>query len=232
MKFFSGLIYCFAACSLLSCADNTPCVDKMELQPMYGLVKKCKAQKELDEKFLSDCEKDFAGNQAALEFHLNLGWEYYYQNSLDSAIIRFNQAWLLDSTNANVYWGFGNVLGTQLKFDESIPFFEKSLKLNPNNAKVYESAATSLEQLFIERGDTTLLQTAIVFLKKSLVLNPDNARTYGQLTGAYSYFEQKDSALKYLKITQQLDPEAIDPEVERMLLGTNEDEEEPEAVFE
>jgi len=37
------------------------------------------------------------------------------------------------------------------------------------------------------------------------------------LTVAYSYFNQKDSARKYLEITDRLDPKAVNPEVREML---------------
>lgn len=131
-------------------------------------------------------------------------------------MMRFNQAWLLDSTNADAYWGFGNLLGIQNQLKESIPFFERSIKLNPNNPRVWESASTSYGQLFVKTNDVELLKTSINYLKKAIQLEP-NARTYGQLTAAYTYFMQKDSARKYLAITDELDPKAIHPEVRKIL---------------
>jgi hypothetical protein len=40
-----------------------------------------------------------------------LGWRYYYQGDLDTAIKRFNQAWMFDRRNPEAYWGFGLIMG-------------------------------------------------------------------------------------------------------------------------
>ena len=80
---------------------------------------------------------------------------------------------------------------------------------------MWESAATSYGQLFFESKDINLLNTSIEYLKTSIKLDPSNAR--GQLTASYSYFMQKDSAKKYLRITDKLDPSAVNPEVRKIL---------------
>src|ERR1700733_5120132 len=40
------------------------------------------------------------------------GWQYLNSGDPLSAIKRFNQAWLLDPNNANVYWGLGSAQST------------------------------------------------------------------------------------------------------------------------
>ena len=62
-----------------------------------------------------------------------------------------------------------------------------------------------------------MLNKAIDNLKQSVSLDPTNALAYGQLTACYSYFNQKDSARKYLEITDRIDPNAIHPEVRELL---------------
>ncbi len=170
-----------------------------------------------DKEFLQQCDKQFKDRREAAKFYIDRGWGYFYENELDTAMMRFNQAWLLDSLNADVYWGFGNIVGLRdKKFQESLTYFRKSLKMNPNNPRVWESAATSYGQLFFETKDASLLNQSIGHLKTAVALEP-SARTYAQLTAAYSYFVQKDSARKYLKITDKLDPTAINPEVRKIL---------------
>jgi hypothetical protein len=61
------------------------------------------------------------------------------------------------------------------------------------------------------------LRRAISYLKTAIAMNPNIARTYGNLTGLYIYFLQKDSAIKYLAITDKLDSSAINPEVRAIL---------------
>ena len=45
------------------------------------------------------------------------GWEAYYQGDFDTAIKRFNQGWMFDRENPEVYWGFGLIMG-QRAFEE------------------------------------------------------------------------------------------------------------------
>jgi tetratricopeptide (TPR) repeat protein len=153
-----------------------------------------------------------------LNFILTVVGSFFYKNHYDTAMMRFNQAWLLDSLNADIYWGFGNIISLRdRKFKESLTYFEKSLKMSPDNPRVWESASTSYGQLFFETKDIDLLNKSIEHLKNSIALEPNNARAYGQLTAAYSYFMQKDSARKYLQITDNLDPTAVNPEVREIL---------------
>jgi tetratricopeptide (TPR) repeat protein len=197
--------------------ERADCPDGINKLPMYGHVQKCKQQLDYDKKFLQDCDKQFKDRQDGANFYIDRGWAYFYKNQFDTAMMRFNQAWLLDSLNADIYWGLGNILGLRDKnFNESLIYLERSLKLNPNNPRVWESASTSYGQLFFETKDRDLLDKSIEHLKNSIAIDP-NARTYGKLTAAYSYFIQKDSARKYLQITDKLDPTAVNPEVREIL---------------
>ena len=216
MKFY--LIICSAICFVVTgCAHSQDCVDNINKLPMYGGVKKCKEQIEFDKEFLQDCDKTFKSRKEASLHMIMRGWQYFYGKKLDTSMMRFNQAWLLDSLNADVYWGFGNLLGSQGKFKESLPFFERSIKLNPTNAKVWQDESITYGNIFFQTKDKKNLNLSISSLKKAISLDPNNPRLYGQLTAAYSYFMQKDSARKYLKITERLDPSAVNPEVKKIL---------------
>lgn len=207
-----GLLIPLAACRQNDCPEG---INKL---PMYGQVKKCNEQLESDKAFLKECDKHFNNRKEAAQFHVDKGWECFYKNDFETAMKRFNQAWLLDSLNPDIYWGYGNILGLRdRKFKESLAYFERSLKMNPDNARVWESAATSYGQLFYETQDVDILNKTIDYLKISSSIEPNNARVYGQLTASYSYFMQKDSARKYLQITDKLDPSAVNPEVRELL---------------
>ncbi|MDB5024741.1 MAG: hypothetical protein JWP78_2496 [Mucilaginibacter sp.] len=216
-----SLIICIAICFIVaSCAQSQDCVDNINKLPMYGGVKKCKEQIEFDQEFLKDCDKTFKTRKEATSHMIMRGWQYLYSKKLDTSMMRFNQGWLLDSLNADVYWGFGNLLGMQGKYKESLPFFERSLKINPGNVKVWQDASTSYGNTFFQTKDVKFLNSCIFCLKEAVNLDSKNPQLYSQLTSAYSYFMQKDSAMKYLKITEHLDPSAINPEVKRLLTPT------------
>jgi tetratricopeptide (TPR) repeat protein len=201
---------------LLGCTPDD-CPEGINKLPLYGRQKKCKEQIQSDNEFLKEADKNFENRQVAAKYYIDRAWNYFYENKLDTSIMRFNQAWLLDSLNSDIFWGFGNILGRQKKYKESTEFFEISIKMNPNNETVYECAATSYGNLFYQTKDKKALDKSIECLKKALFLDSKNARVLGQLAASYSYFVKKDSALKYLKLTDEIDPKMINPDVRKML---------------
>lgn len=213
-------IYFAIALITTSCAQSQDCVEGINKLPMYGGIKKCAEQIEFDRKFVAAEDKLLSRKQSTEHF-VKRGWEYLYAKKLDTAMMRFNQAWLLDSLNAEIYWGYADILGMQGKFKESLPFFEKSIKLNATNAKVLQDMSTSYGNVFFETKDVKYLNSTISVLKQAIKINPYNPVLYGQLTGAYSYFTQKDSARKYLQLTDQIDPKAVNPEVRKMIAISN-----------
>jgi tetratricopeptide (TPR) repeat protein len=210
-------IFILFALLTANCTSKQDCKDGLNLLPMYGGQKKCDEQLNIDKDFFAECDLKFKDRKRASKFYTDKGWEYFYKNDFETSMKRFNQAWLLDTLNADTYWGFGNILGTRKQFKESISLFEKSISLYSTNPKVFESISTSFGQIFFETKDIKYLNSSIDNLKTSIRLDSQNARAYGQLTGAYSYFMEKDSALKYLKLTDKLDPNAVNPEVRQML---------------
>jgi len=216
------LIICIAICFIATgCAQSQDCPGNINKLPMYGRIKKCKEQIEDDKEFLATCDKTGKSRKEVAQHMVMRGWQYLYSKKLDTSMMRFNQAWLLDSLNADIYWGFGNLLGMQGKYKESIPFLERSLKINPDNAKVWNDESTSYGNIFLQTKDQQYLNSSIFCLKKATNLDPKNPQFYGQLTAAYCYYMQKDSAMKYLKITEQLDPSVVNPEVRKMLADKN-----------
>jgi Tfp pilus assembly protein PilF len=209
-------IFLLIILSQLSCKAQTDCPEGINVLPMYGEVKKCEQQIETDNEFILESEKQFKDRKEASEYYVSKGWEYFYKEDNDTAMKRFNQAWLLDKTNPQVYWGFGNLLGRKNEFDKSVKYLRKSIELDPNNSKVYECIATSYGQLFFKTKDIKYLNLTIENLKKAIKIEPKSGRAYGQLANYYAYLMQKDSLLKYIKKTDKIDPKFIDPKVREM----------------
>lgn len=204
----------------LSCSTAADCPEGINSLPMYGKVKKCKEQIELDSTFLKSCDVNFKHDRKeASKYYESRGWQFLYKNKTDTAMFRFNQAWMLDSLNASVYWGFANLTGMKGKLKESMPLFKRALQLDPSNAKIWTDASNSYGQLFVQTQNKKLLDTAIQYLKTSVRLNPNNPAAYAQLTAGYTYFMQKDSAKKYLKISDKLNPDAVNPHVRKLITG-------------
>jgi len=184
---------------------------------MFGHIKKCPDLVDADNRFLANCDKTFKNRKAAATHMIMRGWQYFDAKKYDTSMMRFNQAWLLDSLNSEVYWGFGNLLGLQKKFKESLPLYKRSLKIDSINSKVWEDMSISYGNIFFESKDQRYLDSSIQCTKQAIKINPHNPVFYGELTAVYCYFTQKDSAKKYLKITEQMDPSAVNPEIKKLL---------------
>ena len=204
-----------------SCQSQQDCPEGINLLPMYGEVQKCEKQIELDTEFIKASEKQFKSKTKASEYYVSKGWEYFYSDENELSMKRFNQAWLLDNKNAEIYWGFGNLLGKKGEFEKSIQYFLKSIEIEPKNAKVYESLSVSYGQIFYNTKDTKYLNLVIECLKKAVKLEPKNGRAFGQLASSYSYFVQKDSLRKYIKITDEIDPKFVNLEVREIAKKSN-----------
>jgi Tfp pilus assembly protein PilF len=199
--------------SQFSCKSQTDCPEGINILPMYGEVKKCEQQIELDKEFILESEKQFKNRKKASEYYVSKGWEYFYKNDDDTSMKRFNQAWLLDNSNPQIYWGFGNILGKKNEFVESVKYLKKSIEMDPNNAKVYECISTSYGQIFYKTKEIKYLNLRIENLKKAIKIEPKNGRAFGELANTYAYLMQKDSLVKYIKKTDEIDSKFVNPKV-------------------
>jgi tetratricopeptide (TPR) repeat protein len=94
--------------------------------PMFGQPKMARsdAQKASDEIFIRDNVLRYKTKQAASNAYAALGWNAVRGKELDSAMLRFNQAWLLNPKNYNPFWGFGAVLTAKGHLSEAIDQLE------------------------------------------------------------------------------------------------------------
>lgn len=207
----------------LAACSQEDCPEGINTLPMYGRVKKCKEQIEVDKKFIDESLKLFPSRDSAYRHHVMRGWQYLSCDSLNTSMKRFNQAWLLDSTKAEAYWGFGALLGRRGEYKESIDFFEKALhskKINSSamlDGNLLRDAALSYGNYFFNTKKMSYLVTAIKYLKESLKYNSDNPMAYHDLTVDYFYYGELDSARKYMVITEKYDPKLIDNELRKMV---------------
>lgn len=67
-----------------------------------------------------------------------LGWQYFSSGDYDTAIKRFNQAWMFDHNNVEALWGFGLIMGQRATEEEPLKNLNESVR--------YLTMATSLEQ--------------------------------------------------------------------------------------
>lgn len=209
------IIYTALATLFVCCSGVQECPEGINLLPMYGHAKKCKQQLDADQAFINWCKEEMGDLKDAAKTHINWGNDYYKNKDYETAMKRYNQAWLLDSLNSDVYCGFGLLQIEAKKTDEARELLNRSIILDPKNAKAWRSLAITDWMKFDEQLKATRrieidrLNTMIEHLKKAISISPQDDLSFYYLTFAYSHFNQKDSARKYMKITDGLNPNLI-----------------------
>ena len=120
------------------------------LVPMYGkpYIEKDIRYIEADNKFLETIDKDFDSRTNAAIKYVHLGYNYFYKGDLKSSMKRFNQAWLLDTSNAGIYFGFWLIQNVLNSPSELSKYFEMpSIQLNNEfNADKYYYQGIKLDK--------------------------------------------------------------------------------------
>ncbi len=111
MKWFTRFnIARFAAClvfvqAAMVFADELP----LNQLPMYGGKQKTDAMKAADQAFIAGIDKQGLSHVDAARQIVTAGWAYVGKNDSATAMQRFNQAWLLNPENGDIYDGFAVV---------------------------------------------------------------------------------------------------------------------------
>ncbi len=121
---------------IVGCATPAPQRLDMTQLPMYGApeIPRPPELQAADEAFIERVAKDFGSRAEASKLWVDQGFKFYNQNNFDLAMKRFNQAWLLDPDQPQVYWGFASVLNDREKFCEGRKMIEKALELGLGNS--------------------------------------------------------------------------------------------------
>jgi tetratricopeptide (TPR) repeat protein len=99
--------------------------------PMFGQPKiaRSESQKQADEVFIRDNTLRYKNRQAASNALVAQGWAAVKAKQSDGAMLRFNQAWLLNPKNYSAFWGFGAVLSERGRLAEAIEQLETAREL-------------------------------------------------------------------------------------------------------
>jgi Tfp pilus assembly protein PilF len=123
-----GQALMLAGCLATSAENQRTRIDEV---PMYGGMDRCQVPelKAGDDKFIADVSRHYGSREKASGAWVEQGFKYYQQDNLGMAMRRFNQAWLLNPNNPEVYTGFASVLFDQGKFCEATSMVEKGLSV-------------------------------------------------------------------------------------------------------
>ena len=134
---------------------------------MYGGVTKCTAQLKADENFLEQAALDFKSRQEASMSYLDDGWRLMKQDDYNTAMKRFNQAWLLDDKSPIVYLSFGVLMQKKGDANEAANFLEKATELAANNRDVLALISNSYSDLYNATKDKKYQKKATELTNKN-----------------------------------------------------------------
>ena len=149
-------------------------------EPMYGNKPITEEQKKVNDKFVADIIKKKGSKQEAFEQSIKLAWHYFYEsNDPETAMRRFNQAWLIDPNDAEVFYGFGFLASVRGDGDKAIEFYKQALEINPNHPMSLANMARSYKdqayKLYLtkqknepEREVKGLLEKALILYEKAI----------------------------------------------------------------
>lgn len=119
------------ALSLCSCASTNGKYVRIDEVPLYGGMDRTADERFRagDEEFIRKVSEKWGSREAAARAWVDQGFNFYFRDELGMAMRRFNQAWLLDPKNPEVYHGFGSVLYDQGDVCGAMEMFDKGLEL-------------------------------------------------------------------------------------------------------
>jgi len=178
----------------------------IRLLPKYGNTEKTEGQKEADERLIKTMLEHESSLEKASNLFINLGFQFLYKNDMETAMYRFNQAYLLNPTNTDIYWGFGAIYMTLGQYEKAKEQYEEGLKITPNNTHLLTDYGTYFmwQHSALQPTDTEKamikLDSAMTYLSKSYKIDPADQQTTfklsilyltkGDCTNAWKYYDE------------------------------------------
>jgi Tfp pilus assembly protein PilF len=202
MKITPLLVICLTLYTLTTSAQqltldqwNEQAKTNIRLLPKYGYAEKTDDQKKADQEFIAAALKQDSTNRRASNHLIRLGFQYLYTD-ITKAMYRFNQAYLLDSANSDIYWGYGGVYMALGDFPKARDQYITGLAADPKNTHLLTDYGTYfLVQYYTgqpldEKSALTQLDSAINYMTKSYKIDSKDQNTTFKL--AVCFLQKKD----------------------------------------
>lgn len=187
---------------------NEEAKTNIRLLPEYGHIQKTERQKQTDKEFIETVLKQDSSLRKASDNYINFGFHYLYHD-VKTAMYRFNQAYLLDSTNTDIYWGFGAIYTILGDYTRAAEQYKKGLSMDPYNTHLLTDYGTVFLAQYYElhpmdeKSALSNLEHAITHLLKSYTLDPTDQNTTFKLSICYYNKKECENAWKYYEICQK-----------------------------
>lgn len=174
---------------------NEQAASDIRLLPKYGNTPKTDGQKSADKEFIETTLKQYPDNRKASDHLIELGFKYLYKD-IKTAMYRFNQAYLLDSTNTDIYWGYGaaymtlgDLANARKQYLEGLAIDSQSTHLLTDYGTYFVSQYYALRPAN-EKNALLQLDSAINYMSRSYRIDSKDQNTTFKLS--VCYFRKKD----------------------------------------
>ena len=180
------------------------------LQPLFGGLTPAQATQIIGESQLKSIAASFASPAEASSFFTTKGFEYLSENKPDTAVYRFNLAWLLNPQNAEAYRGLGIVASAQPTPDASIGLLGKGLAIAPASPLLLSDLGASYLIRYGQTKKKKDLTAGLDLLQRATTLAPTNATAWQQLARGLYYQEKYPEAWAAIHKGQTLSVSSLD----------------------
>ncbi len=192
--------------------NTPPPSGPQRLQPLYGGLTAAQAQQAVGANVLADVDRSFASRPEASKFFSNKGFEYLQENQPDTAIVRFNLAWVLDPQNPDPYRGLAVLLSRR---PDASPEAVQALVLQglavaPTNPLLLVDAANTALGRYELSKKKKELQQANDYVQRALLADSTSASAWQTQAHIHYYQENYAEAWKDVRKGQSLSLASLD----------------------
>ena len=179
--------------------------------PMYGNTTFTDKQKEANDKFLQDMLTSGYTNESGSNEVVKTGFRYLNHGDFSTSIKRFNQGWLLNPDNPEVYSGFGIWYGKQQEYEKAVEMLSIGIQKDPKHKFILHDIGYTYNMLGIESKNsgssskaTEYFGKAIEYLLKDIDLYPDYGVAYVTVSASFMQLGKFDEAVAYAEKAAKL----------------------------
>jgi len=184
----------------------------IDQEPMYGGMDR-QSVPELkvgDEQFVSGVAKEFGSQEKGSEAFVEQGIRYYRQDNYTMAMKRFNQAWLLNPRNPDVFWGFSLVYHDENKNCEAKSMIDRAVDLNLSKpialadaGRIYTLCAVS-DNALDSTAKAQYYAKSDSFYKRASAVSPNNDYIFGSWATAHYWRGEYAQAWEKVAVQRSL----------------------------
>ena len=202
------------AALLLTCSAVS--AQNINEQPLFGEKQyRSRGLSEADRQFVEAAVRESGSKEAAARLAILRGWKQLKQGDPEVAIQSFNQAYLLDPNNAEIYWGLGIAMTQQERHDIAVRLFARALALDPQNPRLL--ADIGLAHAYAAGGMThdpveqaKRLQGAMPWFDAAEKLDPAYATTFVNRAIALFFLGKYSESWMNVEKAEAIDRASVD----------------------